>query len=128
MDQDITWVRIDDDKRKLTVAVLRGSGEREPKVRSVENDDRALRRWVHRLERDAVGGEIWMCYEAGPNGFALKRRLAHPPGPGGGGGGGPDPDPAASGTAGEDRSARCSQAGPVVPLGRTVDLPRFRGG
>ena len=75
MAEDITWVGIDDDKRKLTVAVLRGSGEREPEVRSVENEDRALGRWVRRLEREAAGGEIRMCYEAGPNGFALKRRL-----------------------------------------------------
>jgi transposase len=75
MAEDITWVGIDDDKRKLTVAVLRGSRQREPEVQSVENDDRALRRWVRRLEREAAGGEIRMCYEAGTNGFALKRRL-----------------------------------------------------
>jgi transposase len=75
MAKTITWVGIDDAKKKLTVAVLRGSRQREPQINSLANEDRALRRWVRRLEREAAGGEIRMCYEAGPNGFALKRRL-----------------------------------------------------
>ncbi len=76
MAKPITWVGIDDDKMNLTVAVLRGSRQREPsEVRRIPNEDRALRRWVRRLVREADGGEIRMCYEAGPNGFALMRRL-----------------------------------------------------
>jgi transposase len=75
MAKRITWVGIDDDKMNLTVAVLRGSRQKEAEVRRIPNDDRALRRWVRRLVRDADGGEIRMCYEAGPNGFALMRRL-----------------------------------------------------
>ena len=75
MGKPITWVGIDDHKNTLTVAVLRGSREKEPVVHSISNEDRALRRWVRRLVRDAAGGEIRMCYEAGPNGFALMRRL-----------------------------------------------------
>ena len=71
----ITWVGIDDDKMNLTVAVVRGSREKEPVVRRIPNEDRALRRWVRKMGRDANGGEIRMCYEAGPNGFALMRRL-----------------------------------------------------
>lgn len=75
MGKPITWVGIDDDKMNLTVAVLRGSRKREPEVRRIANEDRALRRWVRRLVRESGGGEIRMCYEAGPNGFALMRRL-----------------------------------------------------
>ena len=47
---------------------------RDAEVSRVVNEDRALRRWVRKLVRKAGGGEIRMCYEAGPNGFALKRR------------------------------------------------------
>ena len=75
MSKCITWVGIDDDKLNLTVAVLRGSRQREPDVRNVPNEDRAMQRWIRRLVREAAGGEIRMCYEAGPNGFALMRRL-----------------------------------------------------
>ena len=75
MAKAITWVGIDDHKNHLTVAVLRGSRQRDAVVRSVPNEDRALRRWVRRLVRESGGGEIRMCYEAGPNGFALMRRL-----------------------------------------------------
>ena len=75
MAKSITWVGIDDDKMNLTVAVVRGSRQREPEVRRVPNEDRAMRRWVRRLVRETDGGEIRMCYEAGPNGFALMRRL-----------------------------------------------------
>jgi transposase len=74
MRDSITWVGIDDHKRELVVAVLRGR-EKEPEVSRVANEDRALRRWVRRLLRESGEGEIRMCYEAGPNGFSLKRRL-----------------------------------------------------
>ncbi len=75
MSKDITWVGIDDHKMSLSTALLRGSDRDEPELRKVANDDRALRRWVRRLERESTGCEILICYEAGPNGFALKRRL-----------------------------------------------------
>lgn len=75
MAEPITWVGIDDDKLHLTVAVVRGRERREAEVRRIPNEDRALQRWVRRLVRESGGGEIRMCYEAGPNGFALMRRL-----------------------------------------------------
>jgi hypothetical protein len=75
MRKNITWVGIDDHKLCLTVAVLNGSRRQEPEIQSVENEDRSPRRWVKKLLRQAEGGEIRMCYEAGPNGFGLKRRL-----------------------------------------------------
>lgn len=75
MAKAITWVGIDDDKKHLTLAVLTGEGPGDVEVRRVPNEDAALRRWVRRIVRAAGGGEIRMCYEAGPNGFALMRRL-----------------------------------------------------
>jgi hypothetical protein len=74
-------VGIDDDKMNLTVAVLKGSSQQEPEMRRIPNEDQALRRWVRKLVREAEGGEIRMCYEAGPNGFALMRRLEAMGGP-----------------------------------------------
>ena len=73
MKKNITWVGIDDHKLELKVAVAQGKAE--PAIHSVANEERALGRWVRRLVRESDGGEIRMCYEAGPNGFALKRRL-----------------------------------------------------
>ena len=75
MSKPITWVGIDDDKKNLTIGVLRGEEQQEADVSRIANEDRALRRWVRKLIRTAGGGEIRMCYEAGPNGFALMRRI-----------------------------------------------------
>lgn len=75
MAKRITWVGIDDHKKELVAAVVRGRGQKTPEVASIANEDGALRRWVRKLVREAEGGEVRMCYEAGPNGFALKRRL-----------------------------------------------------
>ncbi len=75
MSKDTIWIGIDDHKMSLSTALLRGSDSNEPELRKIANEDRALRRWVRRLEREAAGGQILICYEAGPNGFALKRRL-----------------------------------------------------
>jgi len=75
MSEHTIWVGIDDHKMSLSVAMVHGSDRVDPDLRSVANEDRALRRWVRRLERESDGGEIRICYEAGPNGFSLKRRL-----------------------------------------------------
>jgi transposase len=75
MSQHITWVGIDDHKISLFAAVVRGTDDNILEPRRIANEDRSLRRWLRRLERESGGGEIRICYEAGPNGFALKRRL-----------------------------------------------------
>jgi len=75
MSKHTIGVGVDDHEMSLSVAMVRGSDRGEPDVRKVANEDRALRRWVRRLERESSGGEIRICYDAGPNGFALKRRL-----------------------------------------------------
>lgn len=75
MAKRITWVGMDDSKLDVKVAVIRGERSREVEERTIPNEDKALQRWVRRLERESGGGAIRMCYEAGPNGYALKRRL-----------------------------------------------------
>lgn len=70
----ITWVGVDAHKRTLVIAVLH-PGRQEAEEFTLENDERSIRRLVRRLERDAGGGEVRICYEAGPCGYALQRRL-----------------------------------------------------
>ncbi len=58
MAKRITWIGIDDHKLHLSVAVVTSMRSRDPEVRRVENEDRALQRWVRRLEREAGGGVV----------------------------------------------------------------------
>ena len=74
MKGSITWVGIDAHKKTLVTAVLQ-CGQREPEEFTVDNNEASIRKLVRRLERTAQGGEIRICYEAGPCGYALQRRL-----------------------------------------------------
>jgi transposase len=56
------------------IAVLH-PGRKEPEELEVANDERSIRKLVRRLERDARGGEVRICYEAGTCGYTLQRRL-----------------------------------------------------
>ena len=71
MKKDSIFVAIDDSKRTLVIGVLR-PGSQEPEVHSIPNEPRHLRRHLERLRRE---GDIRVCYEAGPTGFGLCRRL-----------------------------------------------------
>ena len=48
-----------------------------PVTWQVPNESNAVRRLVRKLERDAPG-PVRACYEAGPCGYALQRRLTTP--------------------------------------------------
>jgi hypothetical protein len=74
MGKGITWVGLDAHKKAINVAVL-GGHERQPQEWSVENKPAAIRRLVKKLVRDALGGEVRCCYEAGPCGYALQRQI-----------------------------------------------------
>jgi transposase len=73
MRQDITWVALDTSKKKHVVAVL-DPGSDEVREWTIPNEIRAIRRFARRLVREAPG-EVRVCYEAGPVGYALKRQL-----------------------------------------------------
>lgn len=75
MSNVITWVAIDDSKKELVVGRAQDGQQKDLRIEVVANENRALGRWVRRLVREVGGGEVRICYEAGPNGFALKRRL-----------------------------------------------------
>ncbi len=66
------WVALDVHKLSIVVAVLGASGG-EPEVSQVATTDAAVRKLIKRL-----GGPqgLAVCYEAGPTGFDLYRRLS----------------------------------------------------
>jgi len=74
MQKGITWVGMDAHKKAINVAVLIGH-QREPEEWTVEHKPAALRRLVRKLVREADGGEVRCCYEAGPCGYALQRQI-----------------------------------------------------
>ena len=71
---------------------------------SISNDLHALEKWISRL-RKAHGSDVILraCYEAGPCGFGMARRLKQLEG--GVRSGGPFVNPEALGGAGQDRPA-----------------------
>jgi len=72
MGNDITYVGMDDHKKSIHLAVLLPSGEL--LEWQIANEARAIRRMVKKLHKVVVG-EVLCCYEAGPCGFVLQRRL-----------------------------------------------------
>lgn len=73
MDEPITYVGIDAHARELHLAMLRWDTS-EPSEWTSPNEPAAIDRLRRRLERE-VPGPIECCYEAGPTGYALQRRL-----------------------------------------------------
>jgi transposase len=71
--KDITYVGLDAHKKAINVAMLL-PGRREPVEWIVENEPSAIRRMMKRVERETEG-EVRFCYEAGPCGYALQRRI-----------------------------------------------------
>lgn len=73
MKRDITYVGLDAHKRSIQVAVFRG----DEKALEWQTDHTAasVAALAKRLKKVAKGSEIRSCYEAGPCGFALQRRL-----------------------------------------------------
>jgi Transposase and inactivated derivatives len=71
MEQDSIYVGLDDSKRVIVAAILR-SWQREPELRRIPNEPHAIGQLVKRLQRE---GPVHAGYEAGPAGYALYRRL-----------------------------------------------------
>jgi len=66
------WAGLDVHAERIVIATLEGQG-REPEIRDIPNDPKAIRRAFQRLAAGAY--ELKCCYEAGPCGFELHRQL-----------------------------------------------------
>lgn len=73
MNKPTTYVGIDAHKKDLFIAMLIGH-QSTPVTWQLANEPNAVRRLVRKLEREAPG-PVRACYEAGPCGYALQRRL-----------------------------------------------------
>jgi transposase len=73
MGKGITWVGLDTSKKKHAVAILDPEA-REARELSIPNEPRAIARFARKLVREAPG-EVRVCYEAGPCGYALMRQM-----------------------------------------------------
>lgn len=73
MSEPITYVGIDAHKRELQIAMLVGAAT-EPVQWTCPAEASAIERLKRKLER-AAPGPIDCCYEAGPCGYTLQRRL-----------------------------------------------------
>lgn len=71
MDKDITYVALDDSKRKVAAAILR-PGETEPEEREFPKEPHVIRRFFRRLTREH---QVRACYEAGVSGYDLHRQI-----------------------------------------------------
>ena len=74
MTENIMWVGLDAHKKAINVAALYPE-QTKPQEWIVENKPAAIRRLVKKLVREADGGEVRCCYEAGPCGYALQRQI-----------------------------------------------------
>ncbi len=69
------------DVHKETVAVAEGEGGAVRYLGRIPNNAEAVRRLLKRLAGEAgEGGRLRFCYEAGPCGYGLYRRLVSPVG------------------------------------------------
>ena len=68
-----TFVGLDAHKEKISVAML-GRDEQKPVEWVIRNEPRAIRKMVRKVDRESMGGALF-CYEAGPLGYTLQRRI-----------------------------------------------------
>src|SRR5262245_5535744 len=73
MSEPTTFVGIDAHKRELQVAMLLGPAT-QPVQWTCSAEPTAMAQLKRKLER-ATAGPIECCYEAGPSGYTLQRRL-----------------------------------------------------
>lgn len=70
--QNVRFVGLDVHKESIVIAVADGDGSTPEVVGTIPNDARLL---LKRLRKLASPGSLRVCYEAGPTGFGLCRRL-----------------------------------------------------
>jgi transposase len=76
MKKQLLFVGLDVHARSITIALAEGGGGEVRSYGSIPNDLHALERVFAKLRKAHPGSELRVCYEAGPTGFVLARRLA----------------------------------------------------
>ena len=76
MKQNTYYVGLDVHKENISVAIAEGGGSREVRhLGEISNDLHATKKLLSKLRRVHEGGSFEVCYEAGPCGFGIARRL-----------------------------------------------------
>jgi transposase len=69
---NVRFVGLDVHKESIAIAVADSDGSSPETVATIPNDFALLMKWLRKLERQ---GPVRCCYEAGPTGFGLCRKL-----------------------------------------------------
>jgi transposase len=75
MKKALLFVGLDVHAQSITMALAPGDGTEARLYGAISNDLRALEKIFAKLRKAHPGAELGVCYEAGPTGFVLARRL-----------------------------------------------------
>ena len=132
MKKKLLFIGLDVHAKSITIALAEGGGDAPGEARvygAIPNDLHALEKVFAKLKKAHPGAELRVCYEAGPTGFVLARRLAQLkiecaarpptglPSPFRLLGCRPVPDPHPRGRPDQDRPARRAEAGAAASSG-----------
>ena len=76
MKKHLRFIGLDVHAKNSTIAVAPGDGSAARLYGTITHDLHALEKVFARLKKAHPGAELRVCYEAGPTGFVLARRLA----------------------------------------------------
>ena len=76
MKKELLFLGLDVHAKNITVALAEGGGGEARLHGTIPNDLHALEKVFTKLKKAHPGAELRVCYEAGPTGFVLARRLA----------------------------------------------------
>jgi transposase len=76
MKKELLFVGLDVHAKNITVALAEGGGGEARLYGTIPNDLHAVEKLFAKLRKAHPGTELRVCYEAGPTGFVLARRLA----------------------------------------------------
>jgi len=76
MNKALLFLGLDVHAQNIAIALAEGGGGEARTYGTIANDLHALEKVCARLRKAHLGAELRVCYEAGPTGFVLARRLA----------------------------------------------------
>jgi transposase len=79
MKKKLLFIGLDVHAKSITIALAEGGGDSQGEARvygAISNDLHALEKVLSKLKKAHAGTELRVCYEAGPTGFVIARRLA----------------------------------------------------